>query len=471
MPLDRSAREARRAIEADQLEKLRALLTAIAGHNAFYTEKLRGLEIEADGETNGRNPLPQDQERDPAIVHGSGDPPHLSARNGLEWFRANVPFTYKHELIEDQRAHPPFGSNLTFPLSHYTRFSQTNGTTGQPLRWVDTPESWDWMCESWMRVFRAGGVRGSSTATPDRIFFAFSFGPFLGFWVAFDAAARMGAIAIPGGGMRSAARLRTILDCGATVLCCTPTYAIRLAETAEEEGIDLSASKIGRVVVAGEPGGSIRATQARIQELWRGARVIDHHGMTEVGPVSYGCPDRERVLHVIESSYIAEVIDPLSGAPAGQGKTGELVLTTLGRTGSPLIRYRTGDIVLPGAEGQCECGTFDMALEGGILARTDDMVVVRGVNLYPSAIEEILRSCEGVAEYRVEIRTDRALTELSIQVESSVIGQRSGAGDEGLVHRLELALRNALGLRVPVVVVERGSLPRFEMKAQRWVRI
>jgi phenylacetate-CoA ligase len=146
------------------------------------------------------------------------------------------------------------------------------------------------------------------------------------------------------------------------------------------------------------------------------------------------------------------------------------VLTNLGRTGSPLIRYRTGDIVQPSVEAQCECGTFDLALDGGILARTDDMVVVRGVNLYPSAIEEILRSCEGVAEYRVEIRTDRALSEMSIQVEPSD-GAFLNDGDDALVHRLELALRNALGLRVPVVVVERGSLPRFDMKAQRWVRV
>jgi phenylacetate-CoA ligase len=430
MPPDRSV------IERDQLAKLRALLKEIAGHNAFYTGKLRGLEIE----------IPS-----------------------LDWFRANVPFTLKPELIDDQRLHPPFGSNLTYPIARYTRFSQTNGTTGQPLRWLDTPESWDWMCDAWTQVFRAGGVTGN-----DRIFFAFSFGPFLGFWVAFDAAARMGALAIPGGGMRSAARLRAILDCEATVLCCTPTYAIRLGETAAEEGIDMSASQIRRVVVAGEPGGSIKATAGRIESLWRGATVVDHHGMTEVGPVSYGCPKRERVLHVIESSYIAEVIDPRNGEVVrGGGGTGELVLTNLGRAGSPLIRYRTGDIVERSAEGameaQCECGTFDLALEGGILARTDDMVVVRGVNLYPSAIEEILRGCEGIAEYRVEIRTDRALAELSIQVEPA--GKTLSDGDHALVHRLELALRNALGLRVPVVVVERGSLPRFEMKAQRWVRI
>ena len=297
-------------MEEDQVEKLRALLREIAGHNAFYTAKLQTAAVLR------LSPRPTKTKSAIGDRARVSRPAAQQQRQGLDWFRSHVPFTYKRELIEDQGAHPPFGSNLTFPLTHYTRFSQTNGTTGQPLRWVDTPESWDWMCGNWAQVFRAGGVNAS-----DRIFFAFSFGPFLGFWVAFDAAVRMGAIAIPGGGMRSAARLRTILDCGATVLCCTPTYAIRLAETAAEEGIDLSGSKIQRVMVAGEPGGSIKATQTRIEELWRGARVIDHHGMTEVGPVSYACPNRERVLHVIESSYIAEVIDPVKcGEPTRSGQ-------------------------------------------------------------------------------------------------------------------------------------------------------
>ncbi len=295
----------------------------------------------------------------------------------------------------------------------------------------------------------------------DRIFFAFSFGPFLGFWVAFDAATKLGCLAIPGGGMRSSARLHAILDDRATVLCCTPTYAIRLGESAAEDGIDLAPSAVRRIIVAGEPGGSIKATQAHIERLWPGSQVIDHHGMTEVGPVSYACPKRERVLHVIEDSYLAEIIDPLTGRAS---VSGELVLTNLGRAGSPLIRYRTGDIVERSEYTECECGSRDLALEGGILARTDDMVVVRGVNLYPSAIEEILRACDGVAEYRVEIRTTRALTEMSIQVEPS-------GDDDHLAHRLESALRDALALRIPVSTVPRGSLPRFEMKAQRWVRL
>jgi phenylacetate-CoA ligase len=404
-----------------RLEQLRTLVGGLAG-NRFYAKKLAGIQHIPD----------------------------------LAWFSVNVPFTTKRELSEDQLTHPPYGSNLTYPLERYTRFSQTNGTTGTPLRWLDTPESWDWMVGNWTKVFQAAGVGAG-----DRVFFAFSFGPFLGFWVAFDAAARMGCLAIPGGGMRSSARLRAILDNEVGVLCCTPTYALHLGEAAAEEHISLAKSKVRQIIVAGEPGGSIRGTQARIQELWAGARVFDHHGMTEVGPVSYACPKRERVLHVIESSYFAEVIDPLTGAAA---RHGELVLTNLGRLGSPLIRYRTGDIVERGASGQCECGTFDMSLEGGILARTDDMVVIRGVNLYPSAIEDLVRACDGIAEYRVQIRIERSLSEMSIQVEPS-------RPDPALVHRFESSLRDALGLRIPVSIVPQGSLPRFEMKAQRWIRI
>ncbi len=350
-------------------------------------------------------------------------------------------FTTKQELIDDQAANPPYGTNLTFPLDRYTRFCQTSGTSGHPLIWLDTNESWTWMLGNWDRVYQAAGV-----TSKDHIFFAFSFGPFLGFWTAFEAATRMGALAIPGGGMRTSVRLRTILETHATVLCCTPTYAIRLAEAAAEEKLDLQNSAIRRILVAGELGGSIASTRAHIEKLWPGAKVVDHHGMTETGPVSYGCPARPGVLHVIESSYVAEVID------------NELILTNLGRIGSPLIRYRTGDLV-KAAHGTCVCGTTDLALEGGILGRTDDMVVVRGVNIYPAAVEEVLRA-EGVTEYSVEVRTERALTELHVQVEGCAS-----------IHQLEAALANAFSLRIPVSSVNPGTLPRFESKSKRWIRL
>ena len=409
-------------LEAAQWSALQLLLNELVPSNQFQSNKLAGLRIDS-----------------------------------LQDFRTQVPFTHKRELLDDQLAHPPFGTNVTYAIDRYTRFSQTSGSTGTAMRCVDTPESWSWMVSNWVRVFEAAQVTAQ-----DRIFFAFSFGPFLGFWTAFDAAGRIGALAIPGGGMRSTNRLRAILDNGATALCCTPTYALHLAEAATEESIDMSESRVRRILVAGEPGGSVPGVRAHIEELWPGAKVVDHHGLTEVGPVSYGCPAQPGVLHIIEESFIAEVIEPETGAPATRGTLGELVLTNLGRAGWPVLRYRTGDIVRQSANEQCACGSYEMSLEGGILGRADDMVVVRGVNVYPAAIDDIVRrSGSGIAEYRVEVRVERSLTDLHIEIE---------AVDPSIAHRLEVALRDALNLRIPVSLAPPGTLPRFELKAKRWVR-
>jgi phenylacetate-CoA ligase len=412
---------------ADQTRKLQSLVQALLASNRFYAARLRAAGIDR---------VPGD----------------------LGEFCARVPFTCKTELIDDQSKHPPFGSNLTYPVEDYSRFHQTSGTTGKPMRWLDTPESWSWVVECWTRIYRVAGV-----SRRDRVFFPFSFGPFLGFWGGFDAATRLGCLAIPGGGMRSTARLSVILDNEVTVLCSTPTYAIHLAEVAAEEGIDLSAANVRAIIVAGEPGGSIPATRSHIEQLWNGARVVDHHGMTEIGPVSYECPVRRGVLHVMEAAYFPEVIDPQTLAPVGPGGTGELVLTNLGRTASPILRYRTGDTVKLAQESRCECGSLEMALEGGILGRRDDMVVVRGVNMYPSAVEQVLRSSGGVAEYRVEVYSEKSLTEMSIQIEPA-----AGEDPAALSHHVAAALQYAFGLRIAVSSVPAGTLPRFEAKSKRW---
>jgi len=427
----------RAEIEAGQLEQLRSLLAELFPGNRFYSRKLNEVGITFD-------------------VASLAD------------FSARFPFTTKQELLADQRANPPFGANLTYPLERYTRFHQTSGTTGGPLRWLDTPESWDGLVESWTEVLRAAGVKGG-----DRLYFAFSFGPFIGFWLAFESAARLGCLCVPGGGLSSAARLRAIIDNGITVLCCTPTYAMRLAEVAREEKLDLRAG-VRTIIVAGEPGGSIPAVRARLAELWPGARVFDHHGMTEVGPVTYECPAQPGVLHVIESAYFAEVLEPSSGKPVANGETGELVLTTLGRVGSPLLRYKTGDLVKVQTstintqrnsnQQACVCGRHEMTLVGGILGRTDDMIVVRGVNVYPSAVEEIVRGCGGVAEYRAQVNVKNSLAELSLIVEPE-----ADCGDAAALARtLERAFESALALRVPISIAPAGSLPRWEMKAHRW---
>jgi phenylacetate-CoA ligase len=249
-------------------------------------------------------------------------------------------------------------------------------------------------------------------------------------------------------------------DSGATVLCCTPSYAIRLGEIALEEKI--TANSIRLIIVAGEPGGSIPATRKRIEQLWPNARVFDHHGMTETGPVTFECPLHPGILHVVEPSFLAEILDQ-EGRPVKSGQPGELVLTPLGRAGSPLLRYKTGDMVKAVVQTKCRCGRSELALDGGILGRIDDMVVVRGVNIYPTAFEDLLRNFSRIAEYQVEVDKTKTLTEVHLQVEPT-----DGAGDANLASEIQAAIQNTFHLRVPVTLVAPGALPRFEMKAKRW---
>ncbi len=370
-----------------------------------------------------------------------------------DWRR--LPFTTKAEILADQQQHPPCGQLLTYPPERYRRLHQTSGSRGQPLRWLDTPESWEWMLGCWAQVYRFAGLTSA-----DRLFFAFSFGPFLGFWTAFEAGNRLGCLCLPGGGLSSVARLRLLLDHQATVLLCTPTYALRLAEVARQQGISLSkpAQAVRALIVAGEPGGSIPATRARIEEAWQ-ARVFDHAGLTEVGPLAIECQEQPGGLHILEGDYWAEVVDPANGQPAPPGQVGELVATNLGRWGSPLLRYRTGDLVRVDPR-HCPCGRTFRRLDGGILGRCDDMIHLRGNNVYPSALEGVIRRFAEVAEYRLEVDQSASLANLRIELEP--VG---AAGD--LAGRVSQAIRDELLFRADVVTVPPGSLPRFDMKAKR----
>ena len=369
---------------------------------------------------------------------------------------AGVPFTMKGELSADQAANPPYGSNLSYPLARYSRLHQTSGTTGKPLRILDTRESWRWWMECWADIYRAAGVGAG-----DRVFFCFSFGPFVGFWSAFDGAQHAGALVISGAALSTAERVHALLATDATVLVCTPTYALRLAEAAREEAVDLSRSSLRVSVHAGEPGASIPATRARIEEAF-GVRAFDHTGATEVGATGFSCTARDGV-HVIERGFLVEIRDPATGAVADEGD-GELVLTNLGRWGSPAIRYRTGDRV-QATRGRCACGRTLVKLAGGISGRIDDMVVVRGVNVFPSAIESVVRRFAEVAEFRIEAAERRGMVELTVTLEPL-----SGVSD-AIGERVASEIHRDIGIRCAVALVEPGSLERFEMKARRFRRI
>lgn len=402
-------------LRALQMRKLHLGLGDVLGHNPFWRER-------------------------------------LTAVNGWDAFE-RLPLTTKSELIADQAAHPPFGTNLTYPIDRYVRLHQTSGSSGdRPLRWLDTSDSWAWWLTVWCdHVYPAARVTAA-----DRVFLAFSFGPFIGFWTAFGGAERLGALAISGAAMTTEQRLRNLLDVGATVLLSTPTYALRMADVARELGLDLGASPVRVTVHAGEPGASIPTTRTAIETAW-GATCFDHTGMTELGPTGFSCSQRDGI-HLVESEFIFEVIGP-DGRPATEG---ELVATNLGRWGMPLIRYRTGDRVSVSRD-PCSCGSPFLKLVGGIQGRVDDMFTVRGVNLYPSQVEDIVRRHPSVTEFVIEHRRIRQMDEVSVLVEI--------AGPDSSTERLEADLRQALGVRLGCRVVPTGSLPRSELKSRRLVRI
>jgi phenylacetate-CoA ligase len=369
-----------------------------------------------------------------------------------------LPFTSKAEIADDQADHPPYGTNLTYPLERYVKLHQTSGTTGKaPIRVLDTPESWDWWARCWGHVYRGAGVGAG-----DRVFFAFSFGPFIGFWSAYEGARTVGAMTIPGGGMQTEQRLHSMLENDVTVLCSTPTYALRLAEMADQLGMDLAGSRVRATVHAGEPGASVPGVRARIEQVF-GARCHDHTGMTELGATGFTCRAQDGV-HLIESEFVFEVVDPQTLRPVANGEQGELVATNLGRAGMPLIRYRTGDLVQLD-ETPCGCGRTLARLAGGILGRADDMVVVRGINVFPSAIEGVLREFPDVSEFRIEVFSRRSMVELRVLLDA-----RPGS-EAGLAALVASRLHDRLLLRVPCELVPSGSLPRFELKARRVVRL
>jgi phenylacetate-CoA ligase len=263
--------------------------------------------------------------------------------------------------------------------------------------------------------------------------------------------------------MSSEARLSMIADTAATVVCCTPTYALRLAEVAAGQGIDLAESSVRLIVVAGEPGGNVPAVRERIEAAW-GATVVDHWGMTELGSLATAAVGDRSGLYALETECIAEVLDPATLQPAAAGEPGELVMTNLGRVGSPLIRYRTGDLVRV-STAESPVGLSLLRFEGGILGRSDDMVTIRGNNVFPTSVEAVVREFAEVAEFRIVIQTLRAMKHLRLELEP--VGEQ-GAGE--LAGRVGRAVKDRLNFTAEVVCVPVGSLPRFELKGRRIVR-
>jgi phenylacetate-CoA ligase len=362
----------------------------------------------------------------------------------------SLPFMTKDELLADQAATPPYGTNLTFALEAYTHLHLTSGTVGEQLRVLQTAEDWRASTRCFALVLRAAGI-GSA----DRVALPFPFGAYLQFWAASAGVEDVGALALPLGGLEGRERLRAIAEFEATAIVCTPTYALGLIDVALEWGLEDAFASVRAVICQGEPGASIPAARERIESAW-GARVFDHAGSTEVGVFSYPCAAGGG-LHVNEDDFLCEILDPATGADTEPGSQGELVLTALSRAGVPAIRFRSGDVVDRG--GACPGGHDDVWLPNGIVGRTDDMVVIRGMNVFPSAIEQTLREAGVLGEYRIRFYTEPTeRDEIRVLVEAT---------DPAIVRTIEERILGRLALRVRVVPVMPGVLTAQRLKARR----
>ncbi|MPZ90463.1 MAG: AMP-binding protein [Actinobacteria bacterium] len=372
-----------------------------------------------------------------------------------------LPFMTREEWMRSQVEHPPFGPILAAPENDAIRYHMTSGTTGRtPIRVLDSMKDWEWIAEMWCYGFWGFGVRPSDT-----VFFAFSYGTFVGFWGAHYACEKIGCLVLPGGNMTTEARVKQIVDMKATVVCSTPTYALRMAQEAHKLGIDLANGPVKRLILSGEPAGSIPATKKLIEDQW-GAVAGDTAGMTELGTIMvFECSEQPGGTHIIEPHFIEEVVDPVSAEPVGYGEQGERVVTSFGRGFIPVLRYRTRDLVVKVPADRCSCGRTLDIYEGGIVGRVDDMKLVRGTNVYPRAVEAIVREFTEVDEFQIHLYTAEGIRD---EIEVLVEIPDADADANSILEKIGSELSEAHeGLRFGVRKVDNDSLPRFELKAKR----
>ncbi len=372
---------------------------------------------------------------------------------------ARLPFTTKDELKANQQERAPWGDFLAVPLEECLRVHQTSATTGRPVLMLDTAEDWDALVGIYARSLYAYGIRRTDMAMP-----AFSFGPWIGFWLGFYALQRLGCLVFPSGGMATEQRIDALLNYPITVWGSTPSYALFVAEQAGKRGIDLAREAKVRITWhTGEPGAGIPATRERIEKAF-GARCFDLPGLTEIAPWGFACGGRQGAEHIHEDFALAEVLDPESGRIVAPGGEGELILSRLTHRAMPLLRYRTRDIVRL-LDGPCPCGRTFLALDGGVLGRLDDMKKVRGVIVSPGRVEEIVRAHAGVEEFLIVLRRVEGLDDLLVRLDPAPDLSPERRAD--LRERVAKDLHVGLGIRTTVEVTEPGALPRWDHKAKR----
>ncbi len=428
---DERERWSRDQLESFQLDALQRQLRTVVDTSDFYRRRLADLDWEP-GDVRSLDDLRQ------------------------------LPVTRKTEYVEAIDQEPPFGPALACDPTDVRRVHFSSGTTSQPTPMCWTQQDLDRWADLYARSAYAQGVRAT-----DVYQCLFSFSWFVGGLGGMLSYQRIGATCIPGGSVDSRRQIETMFRYGTTCVGGTPSFMLHLAEVAGELGYDLRDSAVSKVMVGGEPGAGIPATRQRIEQLW-GAQCRDGYGSLEFQPIAWECHVGAGG-HLAEDFALAEVLDPETHEPVADGERGVLVLTHLDKQACPLVRWWTGDVVVRDA-GVCDCGRTHARLPGGVLGRADDMLVVRGVNVFPSAVEDVIRRTSGTTgEFQIVVDDDVRdtttgfLSGLKLRVEFTV------GPDDGAASRLAEQLRSELQVRAAVEPLAPGSLPRTTHKASRLV--
>ncbi|MGB5157210.1 MAG: AMP-binding protein [Desulfobacterales bacterium] len=375
----------------------------------------------------------------------------------LDDYVEKIPSIDKPDILRYQAANPPFGGSIVRDSDEYlTFFFQTSGTTGTPMKEIGYYR--DMLSTGWVFKWWAHGIRPA-----DIFYFAFPFGTFMAFWCAYYDAVAMGAQVITSGGMTTEQRVRQILELKPTVLVATPTYAMRIAEMAREMGVDIAHSSIKYITSAGEAGYVLPTVRDAVEKAW-GAKALDLYGISDLwGSTSWHCPVHPDRLHLTETIAYPLVLDK-EGKLVPDGGIGEWTLTNYS-TVMPLIKYRTHDTVEWHKE-TCECGRTWTWLRGGVLGRTDQMVTIKGTNVFPSAIQGIIGGIDGLTEnLEIHILTGEGGDEIDIKVEAAL--DVSAEKYEVLKKRLRGELQFRIGVKMKVDLLLPKTLPRYEVKAKR----
>ncbi|GBG57347.1 phenylacetate-coenzyme A ligase [Sporomusaceae bacterium FL31] len=367
----------------------------------------------------------------------------------------HFPTMNKIILRERQELVPPFGDIVAVPEQEIVYISTSSGSTGVPTASPFTAQDFEDWIDYEARQFFSSGLRPT-----DRYCHALNFSLFVGGPCVLGAQ-KVGALSIHAGTVPSERLLALIRQFGVTAIWTTPSYAWYLGETARKEGIDPAKElSVQKIFVAGEPGGSIPETRKNIEQLW-GADVYDYYGLSDIFGSCAGMCTAKDGLHWAEDHILTEVLHPDTGEPVAEGERGELVLTTLKKSARPLIRFRTGDIVSYTTE-PCSCGRTALRLHG-IHGRLDDMLIIKGVNVFPSDIEAIVRKdSDFTGEYSLVVDRINHLDELTIQVESGLAHAK-----DSLAARLNKAIKSTVGLSAKIEILEPDTLPRATHKAKR----